>query len=427
MQAFHSTLARKIEIGPAADPAASRRHIAIIGGGASGTLMALALTRHRADISVCLIEPSRVGSGLAYGASHAEHRLNVLPRRLSAFPDGPDDFASWLVARGEIGAIEEKVFVRRALVGEYLRERLAKAGPQITIHPFTATSIVPAPGNVRISLATGEVIDADAAILATGHSWAAARDQDRLAQPGEPVTILGTGLGMVDRWLSLRANGHRGRITALSRHGLRPLSHGGCPTPLSLPAAPMGRPVSQTMRWLRDLAAQVPDWRVAVDALRPHTQAIWQAWTLEERRRFVRHARRHWDIHRHRIAPDIAERLAEEIGSGTLRILRAATCDADTVTYDCRGHLPDWSQIRNPLIARLLAGGVIRPDPLGLGLDVTTDCRLIRADGKPWPHLHAIGPVTRGQFWEIEAIPDIRAQCERLARSMEGRAADARP
>src|SRR4051812_5656187 len=97
MGAFRSSLAPKVEIGPAVATEIPRRHVAIIGGGASGTLMALALTRHRTDVRVTLIEPSRAGAGLAYGTSRAEHCLNVLPRRLSAFPDEPDDFAEWLV------------------------------------------------------------------------------------------------------------------------------------------------------------------------------------------------------------------------------------------------------------------------------------------------------------------------------------------
>ena len=421
MRAFRSNLAQNLEIGAAPDPASRKSHVAIIGGGASGTLMALALVRYRRDLQVTLIEPSRVGSGLAYGTARPEHRLNALPRRLSAFSDQPDDFAHWLIARGEIGSIEDKVFVRRSLMGDYLRERLAAAGPRVAIRHAAATSVGLGAGNMHISMDSGEVIDAEVAILATGHGWGFARDHDRDVPPEEPVTILGTGLGMVDRWLSLRERGHRGRIIAVSRHGLAPLSHGNCPTPLSLPAVPLGRPVSHTMRWLRDLAAEVPDWRTAVDAIRPHAQAIWHCWSLAERRRFLRHARRYWDVHRHRIAPDVAERLAAEIQNGDLHVTALLPTDAP-FTFDCRGHLPDWAAIRNPLIARLLANGIVRPDRLGLGLDVTSEGRLTRADGKAWPHFHAIGPITRGRFWEIEAIPEIRMQCKLLAESIGTRA-----
>ena len=420
MGALRSSLTEDVEIGTAAGAARPGARVAIVGGGASGTLMALTLTRCRPDLFVTLIEPSRLGSGLAYGTSRPEHRLNVLPRRLSAFSDEPDDFANWLVAHREMASIEDKVFVRRSLMGDYLRERLAAAGPHLKSMHAAATSIDLTATTARISLDSGDVVDADVAILATGHSWAPAWDHDGDVPPAEPVTIFGTGLGMVDRWLSLRESGHRGPITAVSRHGLSPLSHGDCRAPLTLPNVPLGQPVSDTMRWLRDLADQVLDWRIAVDAIRPHAQAIWQAWSPVERQRFLRHARRYWDVHRHRIAPDIALRLVGEIESGTLRIASAIMAAEAAFTFDCRGHLPDWTAIQNPLIARLLAHGIVRPDPHGLGLEVTPDGRVIRQDGAAWRHLYAIGPITRGRFWEIEAIPEIRAQCEALARLLEG-------
>ena len=226
---------------------------------------------------------------------------------------------------------------------------------------------------------------------------------------------------MVDRWLSLRERGHRGLITATSRHGLTPLSHGACPLPLALQTVPLGRPVSETMRWLRQLAAQAPDWRSVVDAIRPFTQDIWQHWAQVEQRRFLRHARRHWDVHRHRIAADIGARLSGELKAGTVRIERSRGSLRTGHTFDCRGYLPDWSAVRNPLIASLLGAGVARPDPLGIGLDVTADCHLVGRNGESRPRLFAIGPITRSRFWEIEAIPDIRRQCEGLSMRLGAR------
>jgi hypothetical protein len=56
----------------------------------------------------------------------------------------------------------------------------------------------------------------------------------------------------------------------------------------------------------------------------------------------------------------------------------------------------------------------VRPDPLRLGLDVTANCALKHADGSISRRLYAIGPVTKGAFWEMTAVPDIRRQCEFL-------------
>jgi hypothetical protein len=50
-------------------------------------------------------------------------------------------------------------------------------------------------------------------------------------------------------------------------------------------------------------------WRAAVDELRAATPELWCALGDEERRRFLSHLRPWWDVHRHRIAPAIADRI----------------------------------------------------------------------------------------------------------------------
>ena len=424
MGAFRSKLIDDHEIGAISAPADRAPRVAVIGGGASGTLLALALARSRPRLKVILIEPApKRGRGLAYGTQRPEHRLNVLPSRLSAFSDRPDDFAKWLIARGVIASSDEKAFVPRALFGEYLEERLAEIGDRIQILRTEATGVEERSDHVRLGLATGRSVEADAAILATGHSWALPRDIHQDVPSDVPVTMIGTGLSMVDRWLALRESGHRGVITAMSRHGLAPLDHGRCQAATILPSVPLGRSVSQTMRWLRNLSAEAADWRTIVDGVRPHTQAIWQSWSVAERRRFLRDARRHWDVHRHRVAADIGARLAAELAAGTLRVVRSRERPAGLFVFDCRGYMPDWSRISNPLIAGLVGAGLVRSDPLGIGLDVTTDCRLIDRNGRTSERLFAVGPITRGRFWEIEAIPDIRKQCEAVAAQVARNAA----
>jgi uncharacterized NAD(P)/FAD-binding protein YdhS len=62
--------------------------------------------------------------------------------------------------------------------------------------------------------------------------------------------------------------------------------------------------------------------------------------------------------------------------------------------------------------------GVIRPDPAHLGLDVDSRAQTIAADGTSNDWLYALGPMTRGAFWEIVAVPDIRQQTWNLARRL---------
>jgi uncharacterized NAD(P)/FAD-binding protein YdhS len=94
------------------------------------------------------------------------------------------------------------------------------------------------------------------------------------------------------------------------------------------------------------------------------------------------------------------------------------TVEADWVV-NCSGPARDYGAADNPLAFDLLQCGAARLDPLALGLDVAADCALIGADGTASDRLFALGPPTRGKFWEITSVPDIRSQCAALARKLE--------
>ncbi len=142
-------------------------------------------------------------------------------------------------------------------------------------------------------------------------------------------------------------------------------------------------------RWLRPRSAEV-GFRAAVDSLRPHSQRLWQALSQSEQRRFLRHARPWWDVHRHRIAPAIAAQLKELIASGRLEIVAGRTRDMTAsdagieVTIDrrdgriaarqvgfafnCTGPLGNVGLSADPLLRALLEAGEIAVDPLSIGL-----------------------------------------------------------
>ncbi len=71
---------------------------------------------------------------------------------------------------------------------------------------------------------------------------------------------------------------------------------------------------------------------------------------------------------------------------------------------NCSGPACDYDRIPHPLIRNLLAEGLVRPDPLRLGLDVTTTCAVRDRQGAISRRLFAVGPVTRGAFWEMTAV-----------------------
>ncbi len=80
------------------------------------------------------------------------------------------------------------------------------------------------------------------------------------------------------------------------------------------------------------------------------------------------------------------------------------------------------------LVAGAAERGLVRSDPLGLGVDVDAECRVIGSNGKPSARISALGPLTAGRFWEIMAVPEIRAQTAAVAdRIVRSSAASAVP
>ena len=322
------------------------RRIAIVGGGASGVLLAVHLLRHRPDgLIVTMIERRPdLGAGVAYATKHPDHLLNVRASNMSAFPDDPGHFSRWLDGQGRAGGPDG--FEPRRLYRDYLAgltDPLFLEGQLRRVRGEAAALRDDALG-FDILCRDGEggpetSVRADVVVVATGNEgptlpaepwrhagWGGDQDRPPIAHDA-PVLVIGTGLTMVDRVLWLLHDGHRGPITAVSRHGLMPQAHR--PTPPTAPFAaedlPLGRPIRALTRWLRDRAANCErsgsGWRAAVDGLRPHTQALWRQLPEDERRRFLRHVRPFWDMHRHRIAPQAAAQLAAAERRGQLTIV----------------------------------------------------------------------------------------------------------
>ena len=83
------------------------------------------------------------------------------------------------------------------------------------------------------------------------------------------------------------------------------------------------------------------------------------------------------------------------------------------LAVNCTGPLGSISESRDPLLARLFEAGLARPDSLDLGLEVDEQTRIAGAE-RAW----AVGPLTKGRYWEITAVPDIRGQVARVANDI---------
>jgi uncharacterized NAD(P)/FAD-binding protein YdhS len=276
--------------------------VAIVGGGASGVLMAAHLTRDgRWDVGVTIVEKRKsLGRGLAYSADLPDHVLNVRASNMSAFADMPDHFVGWLASRGIDVGDPATYFAPRRLYGEYLGELLdgsrrddGRAGRLSTIVE-ECVAIVEHNAAVELRLADGSSLVAERCVLATGHDHRQCRCDRSVAPypmswagpvaPSQPALIIGTGLSMVDACLSLILGGHTGPIVAASRRGLLPTVHART-TPVVLEQAdvPIGADMRLFVRWFRELVAAVEaaggGWRDVVDGLRPFSQLIWQNWS----------------------------------------------------------------------------------------------------------------------------------------------------
>ncbi|MFB6397489.1 FAD/NAD(P)-binding protein [Polymorphospora lycopeni] len=440
--------------------------VAVVGGGCSGVLVTRELLRCTTG-RVLLVDPADApGRGLAYGPAHPWHLLNSRVGAMSADPDSGTDFLDW--CRRRHPAVGPDDFVPREWFGDYLQETLRDAttvsGGRLRVHRARVTRITTGDGppdtarvsRVGLELDDGGRLHADRVVLAIGH--AAPADPCRIDpavrdHPGyiadpwrpaalagvpvdRPVLLVGTGLTAIDVTLSLIRAGHRGPIVAVSRHGLLPRMHRRRGMPFRPPATlPETAPsLRGLVRQLRAQVAGGADWRAVVDGLRPRLDALWADLPADDRDRFLRHLARHWEVHRHRMAPAVADEVARLRVAGRLEVRSAAVRGVaahpdggllvaldpgyDRVPFgavvNCTGPgaLPGST---DRLVGALIADGVARPGPYGLGLDVDDDGAVVGRDGRPVLPLWTLGPPRRGRFFETTAVPEIRAQARELA------------
>lgn len=453
--------------------------IAIVGGGASGVLVALHLLRAaRLPVRIVLIEPATVGHGVAYATPCAEHVLNVPAARMSAFQDQPADFVDFLAeaAAADGGDIDRAAlaasFAPRRRYGAYLRARLAQAraasAATLAEIPARVRGCVDAGKHFTLTLDDGAGVQARSVVLALGNtprplplpaaagapsSTLAAWDYAGLKSiPRDAVvTVVGAGHSMVDVALSLAEQGHRGAVHVLSRHALLPLAHDAARATHGFDAASL-LPLSLRVR-VRVLRAQAADmaragvpWQALMDRLRPQVRALWRSLDAGDQRRFRRHVVRLWDVHRHRIAPDVHALLVAMRARGQLRLHRgrlapvrardgrlevaaigrdgARTAWASDLIVNAVGLETRVAHMRQPLLDDLLRQGLARPGPHAIGLDTDEHGAMLMADAHAHPRLFAIGSLRIGSVWESIAVPDLRQDAAHLAaRLLDGRLA----
>jgi uncharacterized NAD(P)/FAD-binding protein YdhS len=460
------------------------RTIVIVGGGFCGTVLAANLLRRppRQQTRIVVVEQrAEIGRGVAYQSSPSQYLLNVPAGRMSADSRDPTQFVRFAQRRGS--NVTAGDFLPRRLYGEYLQDLLKTAehaapshvhletvhGQARAIHRIenSASFLVEVSGHGR--LAADEVVLAcgDPAPVCPAFARTVERHPNYACDPyregalqahTRTMFVIGTGLTAADTIVTAATLNPGITIHAISRHGLWPAVQGGAAfnaTDLDIPSTMEVAPLTtrRLLREFRSLAREVElrggDWRDAMTIGRYAAPRLWQQLPLVERRRFLRHARTYWDIHRHRLPPTIAARLSALREAKQLHIHAGRVLGIDSegeslrVSWRPRGTAVtavQWvDRVANcigadrrlehctePLLKGLLGTGLAMADPLGIGLRTDRHGTLLGREGRACGGLFYLGPMLRAHHWEATAVGELRVHAERLAQALAFEPADVR-
>lgn len=458
-----------------------QRTIAVVGGGFCGTTTIVQLLTsqlaQQGPLRVLWYEPSTlIGPGVAYGVREPTCLLNVPVSKMGALASNPEHFWQWYQQNREEGALPGQ-FVARQHYGHYLQWLLQSACQAAPAH--CSLELVPTEVTSMAARSASQLVVqgrdnaqhvVDGVVLAVGPprsylpqqvKWRGSKCRYiadpwsawamHAISPDEPVLLLGSGLTAVDIALALLQQARSAPVWLLSRHGCLPTVHGpqqAIPAAISTWYQQWQAPATlpPLKDWLALLRAQIRTsswpWQLWLDGMRPLTDWLWQHWSLAEQRQFLRHVQTYWDVHRHRMAPEVAGVLHGLLQQGSIEVqagrlmeiigqedgIEARVKDRHTGEnrlihakwlINCTGfgalerHQPPW-------LAGLLQANLACIDGLGLGLCTASDGQLQAMPGSKSAPIWLAGSLRRGQqTWETTAVPELRQQVAQLCRGIE--------
>jgi uncharacterized NAD(P)/FAD-binding protein YdhS len=449
-----------------------RNVIVIVGAGFSGTVLAVKLLQqqHATATELFLVERGPVmGRGIAYAKSRFPFQLNVPAGRLSTDAKDPLQFLRFAQLHLPEAGAED--FLPRSLYGDYLQEQLnqAESAPMpgvrferiwdevIDIHRAAGSALL-------LHFRRREPLQANVVVLASGNppaSWLpwtesiqhhpAVRenpwDLPANVRADQSVLIVGNGLTMADVALAMSADPKSVPLMhTISRRGLLPqpqtefgsISLDAVTDRIMSCAQSAGELTSAVRRLARHVQSRGGDWREAITFMRTLAPRIWAELPDRERARFLRHVQPHWDVHRHRLPPQIAEHIGRLRQSGSLRVnagrVTAAVAQGERlrITWKPRGSPslqslavdylvnasgPDYAleRSREPLIHSLRSQGLIAADTLRLGIRTGRHGACVDSFGQASSRLFYLGPMLRADHWEATAATELRDHAQSLA------------
>lgn len=422
------------------------KKILIVGGGASGVLVAINIARlTKESISMTIAEPREfLGQGVAYSTEDLGHLLNVPAGRMSALVDQPEHFCNW-------GSFDSNYFAPRFEYGRYLLETLttmSKENSDIAIEHLKDSVVEVShieDGFLAIFLKS-ESRKFDVVVLAIGQGEAIQHQalealasnpnvindawRDCIPEFEGVLACVGTGLTFIDHALSHLRKNPQNSVFGISRNGLVPEPH------LPKRAAPLTVPIEarKSPQAMKSFIEESSDWRAAQDGVRHELPDIWFSWQDDMKSEFLNNSLRWWNVRRHRVSPEIHMEFEAALSQGRITIIKDEVellkDDSDSlllktsggasitanVVVSCLGYGTNYDQ---NLVKGLLASGLASPGPLGLGISTFyPEHSVINHEGKIVENLFALGSILLGERFETTAIPEIRIQAQAIAKAI---------
>lgn len=433
--------------------------IGIIGGGISGTLTVLQIIKQsKKPFNIFWFDSqNKFCRGYAYNALDEGYLLNVRANNMSVFPDEPNHFVNWLaVHHPKYSPID---FVSRKIFGDYVLhtfESLKNSNPLIIIHQISEEVKSIKKTDHVFELKTHQSYRAQKIILSLGnflpaHPRSISKEyilsknyfqnafNVRLTsqiQLHNNITIIGSGLTMIDMVVSLSQVNYKGKINVISPHAFIPQSHQEKPLPSVEPFIKkdhiytLSDILSIVNKQLKKAKQENLNLHSVIDSMRPFLQNLWLNFSIDEKKQFLRHLRHKWGVARHRAPAQSMAVFNTLTSSGQLQLIKGRISDIKLkdsgfeiiysssqsqneilnthLIINCTGPESDYSQIISPLIKDLISNQIISPDSIKYGINA-------QKDGYISDNIYTLGPPLKGILWESVAVPEIRVQAKQLA------------
>lgn len=432
--------------------------IAIIGGGISGSLTVLQIIKQsKKPLTIFWFDTqNKFCKGYAYNTFDEGHLLNVRANNMSVFPDEPSHFVNWLGVHHP--KYSSKDFVSRKLFGDYVLhtfESLKDSNPLITLYQIAEEVKSINKPNDFFEIKTHQNYQAQKIILGFGNflpahprtiskEYISSKNYFQNAfnaqltnqiQLHDHITIIGSGLTMIDMIVSLSHFNYQGKINVISPHAYIPQAHQENPLPSvdsfidSKKIYSLSEILSLVNKQLKKAKKDNLNLHSVIDSMRPFLQNIWLNFSLDEKKQFLRHLRHKWGVARHR-APSQSMAIFNKLkSSNQLKLIKGRISDIISLKsgfdiiysnqldkqqtlqtqliINCTGPESDYSQLKSTLIQDLIKNQLISPDSIKYGINA-------QKDGYISNNIYTIGPPLKGILWESVAVPEIRVQAQEL-------------